>query len=616
MNRHAERTGSGAGETLRDHLNRPHGQKAIGDCMATHRTLSKKFTRFLFAWIAAALLLTQTAFAFTQSGFGTAIGNAVPMGHEWVTRRAAIELLLGGDHDPVVKPDPNDPRRKWTMGLAKNLSLKGAEAEVLRIKGLAEKENRYQSTYRPVFDSIVGERWVDIGGYNITTSKMSGMDCWDAVAQEPVEIQEDHFMRRYDDSGAEGGVRAASEGQQRFIRYFVEAATAPPTSMLVWDGGGSSLQEQVDRNYFLMGRAAHLFEDSFSSEHTVRIDVDNLERVRQVKSYLCAFGSEQHTHDPNAVLDYSSGDVIWLATSKWSGINWQTYKPSNMKTTALVAMEATKDLWAAFIRTMAVPREQRQAKAEAEAKTLVGNWLSFDAAEMRTWYDKPSNRLEHYVLNPGQSGPGQTQSACMVRLGVKSGKQSDKVAELEKTQSLCLWNVESEDGYSDLFDPQIRMFYNWQKKTWDWNVPSGWRGLERSADTGKRVRVSLFNPRSPMSAKLGNGEFVSLGGRPLDLIMVPTPDNVNGTSTQNNYFFRATFDPWLFLSYGGTFGAVKLWNGTRNSSYQIGSADQAKSIMNLYWKQYIWADDKGNVYLTKKGDPKNMNSQWAIDPSP
>jgi hypothetical protein len=591
--------------------------------MASHTTLSKRFTRFLFAWIAAALFLTQalphSAFAFTQSGFGTMIGNAVPMGHEWITRRAAIELLLGQDHDPIVRPDPNDPRRKWTRGLAKNPSLAGAENEVARIKGLARTEKRYQSMYRPIFDAIVGERWVDIGGYNVTTSKMSQLNCWDAVAQEPVEIQEDHFMRRYDDSGGEGGVRAATEGQKRFIRYFVEAATAPPTSMLVWDGGGSSLQEQVDRNYFLMGRAAHLFEDSFSSEHTVRIETanDNHERVRQVKSYLCAFGSEQHTHSTDAILDYSSGDVIWLPGSKWAGTSWQTYKPSNMKTTALVAMEGTKDLWAAFIRTMAVPMDQRKAKAEAEAKTLVDNWLSFDAQEMSGWYDKPSNRMEHYVLNPGQSGPGQTQSACMIGLGVKSGRQSDKVAELESAQALCLWNVESVDGYADLFDPQIRMFYNWQKRTWDWIVPPGWRGLDDPADMGKRVRISLFNPRRPMSATLGNNEYVRLGGPPLDLIMVPTRDNLAGTSSQNNYFFRSTFDPWLFLSYTATAdGTVKLWNGTRNSSYQVGTADQAKSIMNLYWKQFIWADEKGNVYLTKKGDPKNMNSQWAIDPSP
>jgi hypothetical protein len=47
------------------------------------------------------------------------------------------------------------------------------------------------------------------------------------VAQEPADIQYDHFMRRYDDAGGPGGVHAAKTSQQRFVAYFVAAATAP-----------------------------------------------------------------------------------------------------------------------------------------------------------------------------------------------------------------------------------------------------------------------------------------------------------------------------------------------------------------------------------------------------
>lgn len=137
------------------------------------------------------------------------------------------------------------------------------------------------------------------------------VDCFDAAAQEPVEVQYDHFMRRYDDRSGSGGVKAATGSRQRFIQYFVAAAMAPKTTMKVWDGGGYSALTEVDRNYFLFGRAAHLFEDAFSSEHTVRIADDNYERVRQVKSYMCAAGSEQHTHSNAKIFDYSSGDVIW-----------------------------------------------------------------------------------------------------------------------------------------------------------------------------------------------------------------------------------------------------------------------------------------------------------------
>src|SRR5260370_3875733 len=104
---------------------------------------------------------------------------------------------------------------------------------------------------------------------------------------------------------------------------------AAATIMQAYDGGAAdSTAVDVDRNYFLFGRAVHLFEDSFSSEHTVRIPADYT-RVRQVKSYLCAKGSEQHSHSMDAVLDYSSGDVIWLPGTGLDP-SWNPYKSSNM----------------------------------------------------------------------------------------------------------------------------------------------------------------------------------------------------------------------------------------------------------------------------------------------
>ena len=571
----------------------------------------KQHARALSIVIAIALVVQLTpspTYAFTQSGFGTVISNAVPMGHEWITRRAAVELLL--KVDPVVPPDPNDPRKAWTKGLAKNLSLTGAESEVARILRSPVVDSRYQAQFRPVYDAIIGERWVDIGGFNVTNSNLPGnTNCWDAVAQEPAEIQYDHFMRRYDEVGGPGGVAAATNSQQRFVQFFVDAATAPPASMLVWDGGGSSAQEKVDRNYFLFGRAAHLFEDSFSSEHTVRIDTDNHEKVRQVKSYLCALGSEQHAHAKSAIFDYTSGDVIWLPGTQFAGTSWATYKPSFMKTTALVAMEATKDLWAAFIRTMATPMPQREAKARAEAQTLVNNWLSFDPAEMDKWYSDPAHRIENYVLNTAETPPGQTQSACMQNLGVASGRQSDKVAQLQSDQRLCLFNTQAVPGYSDLFDPQIHMFYNWQwvsSVTWN-KPPASWTIPQRPADTGRRVQVSSVSASQPMSAPLINNAAIQVNGNPaVDFIVV---------GDDSGAFLRTTYDPYLFLSYAATAdGTVKLWNGTKQSSYKLAPVNNgpARSILNLYWSQYIWADGKGNVYLTKAGSPSNQNAQWIL----
>src|SRR5262249_49414853 len=156
-----------------------------------------------------------------------------------------------------------------------------------------------------------------------------------------------------------------------FINYFVAAAMTADGTMQVWDGGGWSEKLTVDRHYFFFGRALHLFEDSFSPDHTVRIAGDYFRKVRQVKSYLCANGSEQHAHSSpihNASEFYKSGDVIWLSMAGQTGSeDWSAYVPSAMRDYALAATEGTKDAWAAFIRTMAKPRTAREAFARSEA---------------------------------------------------------------------------------------------------------------------------------------------------------------------------------------------------------------------------------------------------------
>ena len=576
------------------------------------RNLKRPLSVFLVSGLVLLPLVpAQPAFGFTQSGVATFMGNGIPMGHEWVTRRAAIELLLGPNNDPVVPKDPKDPRYNpvtWTQGMAKNLDLSSAQSEVNRIKGMTYNESRYASTYRLVFDAIIGERWVDIGGFNVTTSKLGTYNCFDAVAQEPVEIQYDHFMRQYNDVGGAGGVNAATQSQQRFINYFVAAAMAPPTKILVWDGGGYAAQYSVDRNYFLMGRAAHLFQDSFSSEHTVRTTADNYTTIKQVKSYLCALGSEQHSHATPTTFNYSSGDVIWNVGTGLSA-GWPAYVPSNMKTNALVAMEAMKDMWAAFIRTMAVPLAQRQAKATAEAQTLVNNWLSFDQNTMANWYATASNRDATYVLNTGESAPGVSQTTCMQGLNVGTTSQAAYVATLQQNQKVCLFNLQPVPGYGDLFDTSMHMPFNWQwinYVTWS-QPPAGWPIPQRPADTGGRVNFKSVKSGNAMTGKVAANAYVNVNSGPnLNFIQVATPD---GTG----YFFRSADDPTLFLSYsGGPSGQVKLWNGTTNSSYTLPPAGSNTGIMNQYYKQYMWVDGSGNVYLTSKGDPSTTAAQWTV----
>ena len=574
----------------------------------------RNLRRPLSALFVALLLFSPTipTYAFTQSGVALGVfGNTIPMGHEWLNRKAAIELLLPGA-DPNVPNDPNDPRKAWTsgVGLAKNLDISQAGSEVNRIKSTPYSDSRYASVYKLVFDTIIGERWVDLGGFNVAKEMLGTYDCFDTVAQEPVEIQYDHFMRQYNDIGGSGGVNAATSSQQRFVQYFVAAAMAPPTNILVWDGGGYSAQYTVDRNYFLFGRAMHLFEDSFSLEHTVRLPTNNYTTVVQVKSYLCALGSEQHNHSNTAILNFTSGDVIWLPGSRFAGgSSWSTYLPSYMKTNALVALEGTKDMFAAWIRTMATPLASRQAKAQQEAQTLVNNWLSFDATTMTNWYANGANRDATYVLNTGDQPPGQTQSQCMIGLGQTDGSQANRVAYYQTAQRACLYVISPVEGYTDLFDTSMHMPFDWYYTSSTFQpVPPSWQIPNRPADIGQRVYIHSVKAGNSLTTKsiTANSPLKAVSGTNVGFIQLPTLDNTG-------VFFRSAVDPTLFMSYTATSdGTVKLWNGTNQSSYTIQPAGNYQSIMNQYWKQYVWVDSNGNVFLTKSGDPTKNSAQWQV----
>jgi len=112
-----------------------------------------------------------------------------------------------------------------------------------------------------------------------------------------------------------------------------------------------------------------------------------------------------------------------------------------------------------------------------------------------------------------------------------------------------------------------------------------------------------------MTGKIAANQYINVNsGTNIGFIQVPTADGTNG------YYFRTATDPTLFLSYtAGSTGQVKLWNGTLQSSYTLPSAGNGYvGIMNQYWKQYIWVDGNGNVFLTSKGSISNKNSQWQV----
>lgn len=562
--------------------------------------------------LACIALSGSPAVAFTQSGVATIFGDGIPMGHEWLTRMAALEILGG---DTTISPDPNDPRIDWPPdGRAKDPSIaeSGAKAEADRIRARRTDENRYASTYKAVYDAIIGERWVDIGGFDVTkTNFINKYNCFNGVAQEPPTVQYDHFMRRPDDGGGDGAIRALKSSQERFADYFVQAAMAPQMMIRVWDGGGTSSTVDVESNYFLFGRAVHIFQDSFSSEHTVRLQSEFYQRVHQIKSYACARNSEQHTHDQSEVSNYTSGDVIWKKGTQWER-GWSSYKPSNMKTDAIVAAEASKDLWAAFIRTMGTPLEQRKEKAKSEANVLVKNWLSFKESDVRDWYDDQSHRDESYVMSDDGSGTGQKQSACVKNLGESSGDQEKLVKHLMETQKVCLYNIQYAPGYADVYDRALHLPYNWTWRTaWkNWIMPPADYQLEnRDAFTGRFVTIRSVANGQPMvsdqNPPINNAWVYCRAGEPLQFVM----------EWSDHGRLRLRYWPGLFLSFTATTGAVKLHDSASEVDWRIEPRDNNSAILNLYWKQYLWLKDT-SPYLTKEGDPANGNARWVVETRP
>jgi len=554
--------------------------------------------------IGIALLGATSVSAFTQLGGG----GVLTMGHEWLTRTAALELL---DQEHIIKIDPNDPRKYWQYGLAKRVDLSAAYDEVQRLQSKTNNNSSYQPKYDDIYAAIVGERWVDIAGFNVVNSSTdpTGPNCFNAVSQEPADLQQDHFMRRYDDVSGQGGVDAAYRGQKRFIEHFVNAAMAESKRIQVWSGGGYAAKVEVDHNYFLFGRAVHLFQDSFSPEHTVRLPADNYEKIWQVKAYLCSEGAEQHTHDMKDVLDFSSGDVIWQESTRLES-GWDSYSASNMKPVALVALEASKDLWAGFIRTMAVGKTEREVYARQEAQTLVSNWLSFNEQAMLTWYDNQQHRDHTYVLAPGDTGLGKTLEECMSELNVGTTSQAERVAQLDTDRRQCLYNIEAEPGYADLYDSHMSIPYNWRWQSVTWQTaPTDWQAPQHLADSGEAVVIkSAVDGKALSTASLNNNERLTTAeANPVQWLKIP--------AREGRYYLRSAAVPSLFFSYSrSSSGYGKLWHSPNQAEYELIDQGGVWNIKNTYWQQYFWYNhDKQRPQLNSTGSANKQHSKWILE---
>lgn len=411
----------------------------------------------------------HSAHAFTQ-GAGALGSGGTPMGHEWVTTVAGMELI---DPSRVLGDDPRN--RPGAIGRSQNVTVPAQALALLsnrRLSRSSTRERYYIDTYgmdhHNILAAIVGERWVDIGGFNVTKSQankaLGKPDCWSAVAQLPNELQHDHFCRMREEEGGDGGIRGATDSARRLQEYFVAAAMSPESDVLTWDGGITSAEATVDKRFFLLGRAIHLLQDSFSGEHAVRQASDGFRQVQGIKTYLCSLNSDQHSHaSPLAPLSQfdsqlyaNNGDVIW----KTNASNWTA---QNMKPNALAAVEATKDLFAAFLRTLSVPRNRRGQVAAAEARQLASYWMSFDPETMRARY---------VVGGAAHREPNSTyvtdQAACDVTIG-----GAPVVEKIERDRAQCFANIQATDASGNAITPQAKDIDQQLKIPFHW----GWKSL-------------------------------------------------------------------------------------------------------------------------------------------
>jgi hypothetical protein len=348
------------------------------------------------ALVAGQLAAPRSALAFSQSS------PITPMGHEWITVASALELLnqpkptvaqlakdkgktllavvgdwikvhlLHWDRMSKAKALQQGPMRKAFLPAYRDKLIVSHTTDVWPRDGIGG----YSARYYNVWSAVMGQRWVDLGGFNVVRSGK----CWDAITQMGDAQQPDHFLRRRNDIGPKGAIAAVEAARANFKKYFREAVVADPAdreTITFRDGGADVKAFTARKAYFLFGRAAHLFQDSFSIEHGQRDPETDYKRVTDIKSYVCTSGSSGHTHDKP--LTGKHGDVIWFHDLASMG---HDYSDKNVKPYALAAILAMEDLWVAFMYARYGNNGDKAHAADRFADTMLTKWMSYEPAKL------------------------------------------------------------------------------------------------------------------------------------------------------------------------------------------------------------------------------------------
>ncbi|MBI3071824.1 MAG: hypothetical protein HYY84_06800 [Deltaproteobacteria bacterium] len=297
---------------------------------------------FAVAALLSSVFAMSDARAFTQSGGP----DATPIGHEWLTVAGA--KATGGT---ALNPSENE--------------VTGKSADC------GAGCDQYDTKSLKVWSAVMGQRWVDIMGF-LVLPKLQEKQWWDSVAQNVDRVQYDHFLRKSTEKGDKGAVKAINESIARFRKYFIDAANENSDMIPFTDGGVARSHRKAIRAYFFFGRAVHLFQDSFSPEHSSRDSTDGYKTILDIKSYLCTEDSPQHGHAFPLFWTYkTNGDIIWKEMSAKQPGEF-ALEFSNLKPEAAAAHDATKDLWVAFELSRANP-----GTAGSEVDKIIAKWMKY-----------------------------------------------------------------------------------------------------------------------------------------------------------------------------------------------------------------------------------------------
>ena len=437
--------------------------------------------RFLPASAAALFALTasNSAGAFSQK----ALSGTVPIGHEYLTIRGAQLTGLTEFNDTEAAVLANKYQRDmkrltddgtlekmgWKLtgvsGFAQSwwqgLGTQSREEEIVRYS-LNHAGSYVTGAGLNAFSAAMGQRWVDEMGFP-QKQQPTPKSCFNVVGQEPEENMPDHFMRRGDQLVT--NETAYNMAMARLRKYFAAAVNAPDELMPMRDGGlTGGYYYLVTKPYFLLGRALHLVQDSFSPEHTLRgtppstfvIDPPyytenskkgDYKKIIEIKDWDCSPDTFQHSHVKPKTMD-QNGDMIWKGYGSREKTFGQT--DNDLKPVAQAALEATKDLIAIFVRARAQFRQVQVAKVGQRGVTydpgpdlqpFIQDWMTLDKGQIlvpKKFVDPKIHRPDCAKLPNGA-------------LDVKARQKNE--ATRNKLRQACLTNDAASRLSSDPKDP-------------------------------------------------------------------------------------------------------------------------------------------------------------------